>query len=267
MTGEHTKGRAVERALALAEQRAGLGRGVGAPGWVRQRALGVLEGQAARTRIGLTEAADRLAHDKGALAELVDALRVGETRFYRDRAQWEALAERVLPAIASNVEIAALSAGCSTGEEAYTLAMIFANARRRFRVVGVDRSADALAAARLGEYETEATRELPSGWVARFFDAHAGGRLRVRRTLSSQVTFQECDLVQRTPRGPFHIVLFKNVLLYLAAPAGEDVVTRLSGELDPQGVLFTSASEVLRVRGTGLSAVRLGGVTAFRGPP
>ena len=71
--------------------------------------------------------------------------------------------------------------------------------------------------------------------------------------------------MRRTPRGPFHLVFFKNVLLYLAAPAGEAVAARLAAELDPTGLVFASTSEVLRLRAAGLSPVRLTpAVTAFR---
>jgi chemotaxis protein methyltransferase CheR len=261
-----TRARAIDRAILLAERRTGVGRSSGAPGWLRDRVLTVLQAQAARAGVSLTEAADRLATDRGAIDELVTALRVGETRFYRDRGCWEAIVAQVLPALPPAIELRALSAGCSTGEEAYTLAMLLAASKRRFRVLGVDNSAEALEAARAGAYDAESVRDLPAAWAARFCEPTPEG-VRVRPELARQVTFEQLDLVQRTPRGPFHLVLFKNVLLYLAAPAGEAVARRLASELDTSGMLFAASSEVPRLRQAGLTAVRIAsGVTGFGRP-
>src|SRR5262245_16174215 len=90
--------RAIDRAIALAIGRAGVGRTV-APGWLRARVLAVLEMQAARAKTSLEEAARRLEADDGAAEELITALRVGETRFYRDASFWDALATQFLPTL------------------------------------------------------------------------------------------------------------------------------------------------------------------------
>jgi chemotaxis protein methyltransferase CheR len=259
-----TRDRAVDQVLQLVEDRLGLGYRGAAPGWVRDRVLGVLQEQARRSSVALSEAAARLRTDPPALEEVIAALRVGETRFYRDRAHWEALARDVVPAFPAGVTLQALSAGCSTGEEAYTLAMLLTTARRRFHVLGVDRAAPAVAAAQAATYDADAARDLPSDWLARFFDAGARG-LTVRSSVRDLVSFEQGDLVKRTPRGPFHLIFFKNVLLYLSAPAGEALAARLAGELDEHGLLFVASSEVARVRAAGLRPVRLApGITAFR---
>ena len=95
--------------------------------------------------------ADGLENEPKLLAEIADTLRVGETRFFRDPAQWHALKALVLPTL--NVErVRALSVGCSTGEEAYTLGMVLDQEANLFedgfRVVGMDRSEAALSVQR-----------------------------------------------------------------------------------------------------------------------
>lgn len=256
--------RAVDQVLKLVEDRLGLGYRGAAPGWVRDRVLTVLQDQAKRSSVGLAEAAILLETDARALEEVIAALRVGETRFYRDRPHWEALARDVLPAFPAGVKLQALSAGCSTGEEAYTLAMLFTSAHRRFHVLGVERAAAAIATAQAATYAAEAARDLPPDWVERFFEAGDRG-LTVRPFVRHRVSFEQGDLVKRTPRGPFHLIFFKNVLLYLAAPAGEALAARLAGELDEHGLLFVASSEVPRVRAAGLSPVRVApGITAFK---
>ncbi|EYF00880.1 Chemotaxis protein methyltransferase CheR [Chondromyces apiculatus DSM 436] len=253
----------MDLALAAAERDLGVGRAMAAPGWVRDRVLTILEAQAARLGITAMRAAERLQRDRSAVEEIVAALRVGETRFYRDPVMWEAIASAVIPTLPQR-PVAGLSAGCSTGEEAYTLAMMLAIAGKRFSVLGVDRSSEAVQAAREATYSAEAARHLPPAYVRRFCEVD-GSVMRVRKELRSLVSFEVCDLVSAVPRGGFQIILFKNVLLYLATPAGEAVARRLLGELDARGVLITAASEVPRLCSVGIATARISsGVTAFR---
>jgi len=257
--------RAIDLALEAAEREFGFGRAVAAPGWVRARVLNLLEGQASRRGLTLLTAAERLKRDRAAVEEIVAVLRVGETHFYRDPVTWEAIASVVIPSL-PNRPIAGLSAGCSTGEEAYTLGMVLAAAGRRFSVLGVDRSREAVEAAREATYSAEAARRLPPSYAKRYCEFQ-GGVLRVSKELRAVVTFEVCDVVSQVPSGGFHIILFKNVLLYLASPAGEEVARRLVAELDPRGVLLTAASEVPRLCSAGIGAVRIGpNVTGFRSP-
>ncbi|WP_437491680.1 CheR family methyltransferase [Sorangium sp. So ce1014] len=258
--------RAVDLALAELERRFGLGRSLAAPGWVRERVLAVLSAVAARHGVSPLAAAERLHEDREAIEDIVSALRVGETRFYRDPIIWEAIAAAVLPRIPPDVPIAGLSAGCSTGEEAYTLGMVLASAGRRFSVLGVDRAAPAIDAAREAAYSAEAADQLPPAFVQRYCE-QKGGALHVGQKLRDVVSFEVCDLVHAVPSGGFQIIFFKNVLLYLAEPAGDAVARRLAAELGPGGLLFSAASEAPRLCGAGLTAVRVNAhVTAFRAP-
>jgi chemotaxis protein methyltransferase CheR len=82
--------------------------------------------------------------------------------------------------------------------------------------------------------------------------------------LRNSVSFEVRDLTRRCPRGPFHLVLFKNVLLYLAEPTGNRVATRLARTLADKGFLVSAASEVVRLSAI-LDPLRLSpGVVAFR---
>lgn len=258
--------RAVDLALAELQRRFGLGRSLAAPGWVRERVLAVLSAVAARHGVSPLAAAERLRDDREAIEEIVSALRVGETRFYRDPIIWEAIATSVLPRLPPDLPIAGLSAGCSTGEEAYTLAMVLASAGRRFSVLGVDRAAPAIEAAREAVYSAEAVDQLPPSFVQRYCE-EKGGALHVGQQLRDVVSFEVCDLVHAVPSGGFQIIFFKNVLLYLAEPAGDAVARRLAAELGPGGLLFSAASEAPRLCGAGLTPIKVNAhVTAFRAP-
>lgn len=256
--------RAIDLALAAAERRFGVGRSLAAPAWVRERVRAVLDGVAARRGLTPLAVAERLAQDRDAVEEIVAALRVGETRFYRDPVYWEALTSVVLPKLPPDAPIACLSAGCSTGEEAYSLGMVLAAAGRRFSVLGVDRSVEAIDAAREAVYSSDAVDQLPPALVSRHCEVK-GGALHIRKHVRDFVSFEVCDLVQAVPRGGFHIIFFKNVLLYLSGSAGDTVSRRLAAELDRRGLLFPAASEATRLSGAGLTAVRVNAhVTAFR---
>ena len=261
---DSTRERAIDLALGLAEELFGFGSSGATPGWVRDRVRRYLEQQAKKSGSSMNDVAARLLADRKAVEEIVASLRVGETRFYRDKAQWEALERMLDKLFPDDVELSVLSAGCSTGEEAYTMGMLLTAARRRFRVLGVDRSPEAIAVAREATYGRESVVDIPPSWVTRFCDEQ-GGRLRVGMLVRNAVAFEECDLVKRVPSGPFHIIVFKNVLLYLGSAAGSQVATRLAAELEDDGLLLPAASEVLRVRSMGLTPIRMtSGVTAFR---
>jgi chemotaxis protein methyltransferase CheR len=259
---------AVERALSAISVELGLGRGgARAPLWARERVSAVLADEARRRGLSPRALSELVVIDRPLQEALARALRVGETRFYRDPPLWEALSRLVLELAPEGGLISALSAGTSTGEEAYTLAMLIASLGRRPRVLGVDRAVDAVARGREGRYPLEAARDLPAS-LRRRYCSEQGGELVLGDEVRRATTLEPCDLVQRAPRGPFHLVLFRNVLLYLASPQGEAVAERLARELAPGGLLFTASSEVVRLRRAGLAAVRVeGGVVAFRGVP
>lgn len=262
--GETPTDEAVDRVLQFAQARFGLGCGPSSPAWVRPRVLALLQTRAAQQGVSVEDVAEGLHRDAGAVAELELALRVGETRFYRDPGQWQAIEQHVLKNFPARLEIRVLCAGCSTGEEAYTAAMVLRHARRQFFVLGVDRSAAAIEVARRGVYGPDAIRDMPPAYLSRYCEINEG-TLRVRGVVSELVRFKQADLVQAIPGGPFHLIFFKNVLLYLPEPAGERVARELVGELDESGLLFPAASEVLRLRSAGLTAVRVTShVTAFR---
>lgn len=248
--------------LEVAETRFGLGT-TGAPPWVRERVGAFLDGYMARRPVFWGALVERVTADQTAMNKMVGSLRVGETRFFRDAPQWSAIVEHACAQVPVAAPIAALSAGCSTGEEAYTLAFLFAEKGRRFEILGVDRSREAIGVACQGTYPQKAVRELPPALVEQYFEPDAGG-LRVRASIRTHVSFDVRDLVARVPRGPFHIILFKNVMLYLAEPFGTQVASRLAAELADNGLLFSSASEIVRLS-SALEPRRLTpALTAFR---
>ncbi|MEZ4298174.1 MAG: CheR family methyltransferase [Polyangiaceae bacterium] len=257
--------KSIDRVLTSAQRRFGLGN-VRGPGWVHDRVGAFLDAYVERAGITWEQVAVRLMDDTPAMNELMASLRVGETRFLRDPPQWNAIVDHLLAKVRPGVPIQALSAGCSTGEEAYTLAILLAERGRRFQITGIDRSPEAIEAARRGRYAYEQARELPRSLRLRHFEDD-GAAVTVRAPLRMHVTFEVRDLLLWLPRGRFHVILFKNVLLYLAERTGTRVATRLASALEEGGILVPAASEVVRLSAA-LEPLRLSpGVIAFQPRP
>ncbi|MBI3043829.1 MAG: chemotaxis protein CheR [Betaproteobacteria bacterium] len=175
------------------------------------------------------------------------------SRFYRDRGVFDALASMVLPALAAaaapRAAIDAWSAGCASGEEAYTLALFWAvRLQPRFpgvglRIIATDGDAELLARARAGRYAPSSLKELPqdlrsAGFEEREGTWRVGDRFR-------DVEFLQQDLRERMPEGPFDLVLCRNVVLTYYAPAiQETLMARIAGRLRPGGALVVGAHEV-----------------------
>jgi chemotaxis protein methyltransferase CheR len=186
----------------------------------------------------------RASSDAGELDRLIELLRVGETRFFRHRAQLAALGERVLPSLRSKV--AAWSAGCASGEEAWTLAMLLAERGLEFDVWATDLSAAALARAREGRYPTARVRaEVPAALVTRYF-RHIGDDDVLNDRLRAHVRFEAHNLVTATGGREFDLIACRNVLIYFDEARRADAVGRLVRALKPGGWLLVGYSETLR---------------------
>jgi chemotaxis protein methyltransferase CheR len=184
--------------------------------------------------------------DEAELDALIEALRVGETRFFRHAAQVEALERVVVPALAraraAARRVRAWSAGCATGEEAYTLAMLLGERLPGWthEVLGTDLSDEALARARAGRYPAAAIDERRR---RRWFRVD-GEHVVVSPALA--VRFERRNLLEPPPAGPWDIVLCRNVLMYFDASTRRDVVERLLDVLADDGYLLVGYAESMR---------------------
>lgn len=265
------------RIVALLEERHGIGvRGEELPLWLEERLRSAVGALLHARRLELADLHAQLLREPELVVELANALRVGETRFYRDAPQWEALRREVMPGMWARrpppQRVMALSAGCSTGEEAWTLAMLLhetapraAGSAGRGRVIGVDRSEPALVTARAATYDSGSHRQLPRELEQRFLQPAVDGSVRVVAELQSGVTFQCRDLTQGLPPGRYAIIMCKNVLIYFGDEAQDRLVHELLRALSDDGLLFVARSEVPIVRSLGAKAQEIApNITAFR---
>lgn len=186
--------------------------------------------------------------------EVVDALLNNETFFYRDRSAFDQLLQGALPRLmrarAARKRISIWSAGCSTGQEAYSIAMTLAESRARwpdwtFEIVGTDISGSAVVRAREGLYsQFEVQRGLPVIQMMRWFDEEPGQQWRVAADIRKAVRFQQHSLLDAPPRpGGFDIVLCRNVLLYFSPEKSRIVFRNLALGSAPDAYLMLGAGE------------------------
>lgn len=189
---------------------------------------------------------------------LLDEVTIQETHFFRNPPQVRALREHVLPelvkAAAGSRRLRVWSAGCSTGEEPYTTAMMLrellpASRGWDVKIVATDLSQRALAAARTASYGARAVQMAAPGDLARFFLPPAAGRYEVRPEVRELVEFRHHNLVTEPP--PFaageriDLVLCRNVTIYFARDTTRALMTRLHATLRDGGYLFLGHAETL----------------------
>jgi chemotaxis protein methyltransferase CheR len=196
----------------------------------------------------------------GATAEpgaLARELTVGETYFFRNNEQFRALAETVLPerrrAKGSGETLRILSAGCASGEEAYSIAIVLhdlaLDPTRDVAILAVDLNPAALERAVRGRYSAWALRETPPELTRKWF--HADGRdLILDEAVRTSVRFEEanlaCDDAALWQPGSLDVVFCRNVIMYFTVEQARALLTRIGRALQPGGFLFLGHAETLR---------------------
>ncbi|WP_375422386.1 CheR family methyltransferase [uncultured Sphingomonas sp.] len=186
-------------------------------------------------------------HDTMIGDQIVDALVNQESSFFRDAPVFDMIVEAVEAAEAEGRRARIWCAGCSTGQEPLSLAMLFAERQAPSpEIVATDVSEAAIARARAGRYtQFEIQRGLPIRRMMRWFDA-AGSDWVAKPELVKAVAFRRHNMVaDRAPPGQFDVVLCRNVLLYLATPTKIEVFDRIATALRPGGMLVLGAGETV----------------------
>ena len=203
----------------------------------------------------------RKARGAGAKAlteDVVDAITTNETLWFRDGSPFEALRYKLLPEIIDSKartttpkRVRMWSAACSTGQEAYSMAMAFGDivpdmASWDLQILGSDVSRDAVEHARRGEYgELEISRGLEQKYLGGYF-TRQGDQWQITDTLRRKCKFEQRNLLKSfTDVGKFDIIFCRNVAIYFKPDERRDMFLRLGKALNPGGWLFTGSSESL----------------------
>ena len=195
--------------------------------------------------------------DPAEYARLVDSLLIKVTEFFRDPKVWDHLRVRILPGLIEEArregrELRVWSAGCSTGEEAYSLAMTIAEAPRAdpspvdVRIFATDIDSAAIAFARRGVYPPGSLDKVPETLRGRYFTRSVAG-YEVLKRLRSQMIFGEHDLSTRVPFPRIDLLLCRNVLIYFTPALQRIALETFAYSMRPDGLLVLGPSETVSV--------------------
>jgi two-component system CheB/CheR fusion protein len=213
---------------------------------------------------GLSSYADSLEADPTTIETLYQDLLIGVTSFFREPARFEALKTVVFPAIVENRgaedSVRIWVAGCSTGEEVYSLAITlleFLDGREnapRIAIYGTDINEQALTKARLAFYSEQALSVVSKERLARFFTEVPGG-YKIARALRDLCVFAAHDVTHDPPYSKIDLVTCCNVLIYFDTELQKKAVALLQYALATNGFLMLGSSENLRAPTTQLTPV------------
>ena len=192
------------------------------------------------------------------LTEFINAITTNLTSFFREAHHFEYLANTVLPGLMERKRqkprIRIWSAGCSTGEEPYTIAIILKETMPRIedwdvRILATDLDSNVLSRAESGIYSQERIAGLSRERITRWFQKGGGtnaDKVRVAPELRDLITFRQLNLMHDWPmRGPFDIIFCRNVVIYFDKDTQRALFDRYADLLDPKGYLFVGHSESL----------------------
>ena len=189
---------------------------------------------------------EALKKDQTLLEEFLDRMTINVSEFWRNRVRWETLEQIFLPRLMAESagRLRCWSAACSTGEEAYTLAMILAEkgALPGSHILATDIDKGVLAQARAGVYPDKAVRDVPESYLRKYFRKD-GAMYRVADTLKPHIRFERHNLLADSFGHAFDLIVCRNVLIYFTEEAKDQLYHRFAAALRPGGILFVGSTE------------------------
>jgi len=206
------------------------------------------------------------------ITHLIDALSTNFTTFFREIEHFKFVKEKVIPDYLASSQrntkrpFRAWSAACSTGEEAYSLAIVMASCFQdtlddSWQIFASDISTRVLEKATLGIYEANRVKLPNSAWLPRYFQMGQGeweGYYRVKQKLRDQIDFQHMNLLQSTPwmGDRYHLIFCRNVMIYFDQTTTQLLVERLCQQLHDGGYLIIGHAENLTRKPSGLHQIK-----------
>jgi chemotaxis protein methyltransferase CheR len=185
--------------------------------------------------------------------KLIEAMTTHETYFFRDIHPFDAIKTKIIPELMANRKkertLRLWSAACSTGQEAYSLAMLIQESfpelvSWKVEILGTDLCAETITKAETGFYSGfETARGLPEAFQSRYFEIQEKG-WRLRQNIRNKVYFRKMNLLENWPLvGRYDIICLRNVLIYFDDPDKKKILKQLSHFLQPDGYLILGTSE------------------------
>ncbi len=188
----------------------------------------------------------------------IEHLTINVSEFFRNNNHWEVLQQQIIPGLLkSRTNLKIWSAGCSTGEEPYSLAIMMKEyfPNRFDQIWATDIDKDALGKAQIGLYNPKAVQYMPRPLVAKYF-SEEGSWLKIKDEAKNLVRFQQQDLLKDQFPTDFDLILCRNVVIYFTEEAKDKLYRKFVGALRQDGVLFIGSTEqIFQARELGLKTV------------
>jgi chemotaxis protein methyltransferase CheR len=237
----------------------------------------ILEGrlkERLRNKPGVTLTAyfNAISNDKEELKAFLDSVTTNLTRFFRNQAHFDALEHHVIPELmrlkkaSGSTTIKIWSAGCSTGEEPYSIAMLLTNmlpAPWKFEIVASDISLKCLMTGKEGFYADNRIEGIPNNYLTKYFDKVAGG-YKVKADIMSKIRFDYHNLQNDSGQRNLDIVFCRNVIIYFDEATQTRVVNRFWDSMASKAFLFIGHSESLFGMDTKFEFVKTEWTTLYR---
>ncbi len=197
---------------------------------------------------------------KKELGFTLNAITTNTTDFFREKHHFEYLRDQILPPVNKQVGLNSAhhfriwSAGCSSGQEPYSIAMVMRNvlgpSARNCKILATDLDSNMLATAKFGQYDAEKCREtIPrtyrASYTQRVKDSE-GDLVKMKDEVKNLITYKQLNLLHDWPmKGKFDIIFCRNVMIYFDKETQDKLVRRYATYLKPSGILFIGHSESL----------------------
>ncbi|MEM4379050.1 MAG: protein-glutamate O-methyltransferase CheR [Candidatus Nitrosotenuis sp.] len=205
----------------------------------RMRSVGVQTG---------SEYAKLLEADRDEPTLLFKSFSINVTEFYRDSFVWQSISSQILPQITTNKEVKLWSAGCATGEEPYSLAILlkeFAPERNlKFNIIATDINKEAIQKAKEGRYAQSSLKNLPRSVISKYFSQLDNNTYEVNSGIKEAVSFEHGDILSLNV-GQIHLITCRNVLIYYDKPAQELIFKKFHKTLTNDGYLVIGQDETM----------------------
>jgi len=186
-----------------------------------------------------------LEKDKNQLNRFINHLTINVSEFYRNPTQWQVLQDKILPELLSkSPNLKVWSAGCSTGEEPYTVAMILAEMapRGNHQIIATDIDQEVLKKAQEGLYNIKSVAGLPQQYFKKYF-TQDGETIRVVDSLKKMIKFRAHNLLKDPYETNVDLLICRNVVIYFTEEAKSVLYRKFHQALKPHGILFIGSTE------------------------
>ncbi|MGY4687388.1 CheR family methyltransferase [Petrotoga sp. DB-2] len=194
-----------------------------------------------------SEYLELLQKNKDKWQEFLDKLTINVTEFFRNPEKWEYLKQEIIPELIKNHKprLKFWSAGCSTGEEPYTLAIILneLGISSKSTIIASDFDDGALQQAKRGIYNEKSLINLNDEYIKKYFKKTEEGKYEIKDFIKNNVTFNKMNLLFDEFEKNFDLIICRNVVIYFDNDAKEKLYKKFYDALNPGGVLFVGSTE------------------------